>query len=170
MLPYCEVSYEINDKLVQNCLPEFFLPLELTWSSLSSVSMWRLMVCQNPATPCTFSSSGQLLDWPKWLKLKKIKYRQHLLDINSQMSGVGANVLAADGREASRVHADCSLHQRWTSAHEWEYCPLRRGGRGKKKKKKQCYGAPMMKNSRLSFAWRACFCGYSPESYPVELR
>lgn len=48
------------------------------------------------------------------------------------MSGVGANVLAADGREASRVHADCSLHQHWTSAHEWEYCPLRRGGRGGK--------------------------------------
>lgn len=120
-------------KLMTNLLKivfrNFFLPLELTWPSLSSVSMWRLMVCQNPATPRTFSSSDQLLDWPKWLKLKKRKRkgktRQHLLDINSQMSGVGANVLAADGGEASRVHADCSLHQRWTSAHEWEHCLLR---------------------------------------------
>lgn len=115
MLPYCEVSYEINDKLAQNCLPEFFSSLgaDLVQSFISvDVKTDGLSEsCYPPHLFQLWPASG-LAKVAKIEKNKKIKYRQHLLDINSQMSGVGANVLAADGREASRVHADCSLHQR----------------------------------------------------------
>ncbi len=67
------------------------------------------------------SISGWLLGWATWLKKGVWAKRCSTLFAGNEFSDaeVAANVLAANGWEGRKVHANCSLDLRWTSAHEW---------------------------------------------------
>ncbi len=109
----------MNDKLEQNCLQEFLGPVPWVDPGESFISVKAKTDGLSKEKPS--SISGRLLGWATRLKKGVWAKRRSTLFAGNEFSnaGVAANVLAANGWEGSRVHANCSLDLRWTSAHEW---------------------------------------------------
>ncbi len=107
------------DKLEQNCLQEFLGLVPWVDPGESFISVRAKTDGLSKEKPS--SISGWLLGWATWLKKGVWAKRCSTLFAGNEFSDaeVAANVLAANGWEGRKVHANCSLDLRWTSAHEW---------------------------------------------------